>query len=85
MEQIEGELKRVKAANGNPKQVFLGDGNAFGRKTEDLLKILDMIHNYFPACEGVNMDAAITDISRSSKKLVFPGFMLALKAGWMMF
>ena len=62
MEQIEGELKRVKAANGNPKQVFLGDGNAFGRKTEDLLKILDMIHNYFPACEGVNMDAAITDI-----------------------
>ncbi|RKJ54327.1 radical SAM protein [bacterium 1XD42-1] len=66
MEQIEGELKRVKAANGNPKQVFLGDGNAFGRKTEDLLKILDMIHNYFPACEGVNMDAAITDISRKT-------------------
>lgn len=66
MEQIEGELKRVKAANGNPKQVFLGDGNAFGRKTDDLFKILSMIRHYFPACEGVNMDAAISDISRKT-------------------
>lgn len=66
MEQIEGELKRVKAANGNPKQVFLGDGNAFGRKTEDLLRILAMIRRYFPACEGVSMDASITDISRKT-------------------
>ncbi len=29
LEQIEAELERVSAVGGNPKQVFLGDGNAF--------------------------------------------------------
>lgn len=66
MEQIEAELIRVKAANGNPKQVFLGDGNAFGRQTEQLLQILEMIHQYFPACQSVNTDATVTDISRKT-------------------
>lgn len=66
MEQIEAELVRVKAANGNPKQVFLGDGNAFGRQTEQLLQILEMIHQYFPACQSVNTDATVTDISKKT-------------------
>lgn len=66
MEQIEAELMRVKALNGNPKQVFLGDGNAFGSKTEHLLKILEMIHQYFPACQSVNTDATVTDISKKT-------------------
>ena len=30
MEQIEAELERVRSLGGNPKHVFLGDGNAFG-------------------------------------------------------
>ena len=33
MDQIEEELKRVSRINGNPKTVFLGDGNAFGLST----------------------------------------------------
>lgn len=66
MEQIEAELMRVKAANGNPKQVFLGDGNAFGRQTEELLEILEMIRRYFPACQSVNTDATVTDISQKT-------------------
>lgn len=66
MEDIEAELIRVKEAGGNPKRVFLGDGNAFGLKTEKLLKILEMIHTYFPACEGVNMDATVTNILEKS-------------------
>lgn len=66
MEQIEAELMRVKAVNGNPKQVFLGDGNAFGRQTEELLEILKMIHSYFPACRSVNTDATVTDISNKT-------------------
>lgn len=66
MEQIEGELMRVKAANGNPKQVFLGDGNAFGRQTEQLLEILEMIRRYFPACQAVNTDATVTDIRQKT-------------------
>ena len=28
MEQIEAELERVRSLGGNPKHVFLGDGNA---------------------------------------------------------
>ena len=30
MEQIEAELERVRSLGGNPKHVFLRDGNAFG-------------------------------------------------------
>ena len=65
-EQIEAELQRVHAAGGNPKTVFLGDGNAFGLVTEQLIWILERIHQYFPGCECVNMDATVTNISHKS-------------------
>lgn len=66
MEEIEAELIRVKEVGGNPKRVFLGDGNAFGVATEKLLKILELVHQYFPNCEGVNMDATVTNIQEKS-------------------
>lgn len=66
LSQIEDELKRVKALNGKPKRIFLGDGNAFGLKTGHLIEILDMIQKYFPECESVNMDATVTSILRKS-------------------
>lgn len=62
LEQIEEELRRVRDLGGNPKQVFLGDGNAFGMETSRLLLILEKISHYFPACRMVNMDATVTDI-----------------------
>ena len=65
-EQIEAEMIRVKEAGGDPKTIFLGDGNAFGLSMEDLLWILEKIHHYFPGCESVNMDATITNISHKS-------------------
>lgn len=65
-EQIEAEMQRVHAVGGNPKTIFLGDGNAFGLDTEHLLWILDRIHHYFPGCENVNMDATVTNISHKS-------------------
>ena len=65
-EQIETEMQRVHAAGGNPKTIFLGDGNAFGLPTEDLLWILERIHHYFPGCEGVNMDATVTNLSEKT-------------------
>ena len=65
-EQIEQELCRVSAAGGNPKTVFLGDGNAFGLDTEHLLWILSRIHHHFPGCTSVNMDATVTNISQKS-------------------
>lgn len=65
-EQIEAEMQRVAAAGGNPKTIFLGDGNAFGLATEQLLWILQRIHHYFPGCEKVNMDATVTNLSQKS-------------------
>ena len=65
-EQIEAEMQRVAAAGGNPKTVFLGDGNAFGLETDHLLWIIERIHHYFPGCEAVNMDATVTNISQKS-------------------
>ena len=65
-EQIEAEMQRVHAAGGNPKTIFLGDGNAFGLATDHLLWILERIHHYFPGCEAVNMDATVTNISHKS-------------------
>ena len=65
-EQIEAELRRVYTAGGNPKTVFLGDGNAFGLETEHLLWILERIRHYFPGCENVNMDATVTNISEKT-------------------
>ena len=65
-EQIEAEMQRVHGAGGNPKTIFLGDGNAFGLPTEDLLWILERIRYYFPGCEGVNMDATVTNLSEKS-------------------
>ena len=65
-EQIEGEMQRVHAAGGNPKTIFLGDGNAFALATEDLLWILERIRHYFPGCEAVNMDATVTNISHKT-------------------
>lgn len=66
LEQIEQELQRVAKINGNPKTVFLGDGNAFCLTTEQLLQILDLVHQYFPACQEINMDATVTSIAEKS-------------------
>ena len=66
MEQIEEELKRVSTVGGNPRTVFLGDGNAFGLSTEKLLAIIERVHVHFPGCEGIHMDTTVTDISRKS-------------------
>ena len=64
MEQIEAELERVRSLGGNPKHVFLGDGNAFGLGTKRLLEITDLIHRYFPDCQAINL--SLIHISRGS-------------------
>ncbi|MGL6200359.1 MAG: radical SAM protein [Lachnospiraceae bacterium] len=68
LDQVEEELLRVRNIGGNPRQVFLGDGNAFGMETSRLLHILERIFYYFPDCQMVNMDATVTDIHGKSDK-----------------
>ncbi|MEA4921242.1 MAG: radical SAM protein [Clostridiaceae bacterium] len=66
LEAIEADLQRVRDLGGNPAQVFLGDGNAFGMDTSRLLCILEKVFYYFPKCRMVNMDATVTDIHNKS-------------------
>lgn len=66
--QIEEELKRVRDIGGNPRRVFLGDGSAFTLSVEKLLAVLDLIHQYFPGCESVNMDATVSSILNKTLK-----------------
>ena len=68
LEQIEEELQRVRSLGGNPEQVFLGDGNAFGMDTSRLLSILERIFHYFSNCRMVNMDATVTDIHNKTNE-----------------
>ncbi len=67
-EKIEEELKRVKDIGGSPTKIFLGDGNAFGLKTERLFWILERIQSYFPDCRTINMDATVTSILQKSEQ-----------------
>ncbi len=62
LEKIEEELKRVKDLGGDPKVVYLGDGNAFHLKAEQLVTILNMVHSYFPGCQEIRMDSTVPDI-----------------------
>ena len=64
--QVEAEMRRVRDAGGNPRTIFLGDGNAFGLETGHLLWILERIRHYFPGCTAVNMDATVTNIANKS-------------------
>jgi len=66
VEEIEAELKRVKNLGGMPPSVFLGDGNAFGLPVSHLAGILSLIHDYFPDCAAVNMDATVTSILKKT-------------------
>ena len=63
LSQVEAELARVKMLGGDPKRIFLGDGNPFGLRTEHLLEILELIHRYFPDCYDINMDATVTNVA----------------------
>lgn len=66
VEQIEAELQRVKECGGNPKRIFLGDGNAFDLPMGELSAILRLVKSYFPQCEMINMDATVTGILKKT-------------------
>ncbi len=66
LEDIENELKRVKALGGNPSSVYLGDGSAFQLKAAELIAVIELIKHYFPKVTAINSDATITSISQKS-------------------
>ena len=66
LEQIRKEIDRVKSIGGDPKRVFLGDGNAFSQSPERLAIILSWIREAFPSCREVSMDSTVRDIMSKS-------------------
>lgn len=66
LSEVEDDIRRVYEAGGSPRKIFLGDGSAFALGTEHLLKILELIHKYFPDCNEINMNATVTSILRKS-------------------
>ncbi len=62
LEQIRDEIDRVAAIGGNPKRVFLGDGNAFSLPASRLETILSWIRDAFPGCESVAMDSTVQNV-----------------------
>lgn len=66
--EILKELQRVKSVGGNPRIVYLGDGNAFQLKTEKLREIIEMVRVYFPNIQFFDSDATVTSILRKSKE-----------------
>jgi len=69
-EEIKAEIDRVAQIGGNPKRVFLGDGNAFSLSAERLETILVWLREAFPGCESVSMDATVHNIlSKSENEL----------------
>lgn len=66
IEQVEAELQRVRKVGGDPRTVFFGDGNAFVLPMDYLMRLLNMVHEYFPSCTTVNMDARVPSIRAKS-------------------
>ena len=46
----------------NVRRIFLADGDALIVKTEDLLYIMDKIHQLFPECERISAYGAPADV-----------------------
>lgn len=59
---VKNEIDQVVKKGGNPERVFLGDGNAFSLKANQLLEICNYIKSSFSACNEINMDATVTSI-----------------------
>lgn len=66
LEQVFQEISRVASKAGNPKTIFLGDGNAFCLPSEHLLKVCEEIHKQFNQTCKINMDATVKNILSKS-------------------
>ena len=67
----------------NVRRIFLADGDALIVKTEDLLYIMDKIHQLFPECERISAYGAPADVllktDEELKRLKAAGLVLFIK------
>ena len=71
LDLVKAEIDRIIALGGNPKRIFLGDGNAFSLPTSHLATILGWCCEAFPGLHSVSMDAHVRNIlCKSDAELV---------------
>ena len=58
MEEIREDFRLARQVYRRVKRVFLADGDAMMRKTQDLLEILAMVYSLFPECQRVTCYAS---------------------------
>ena len=62
MEEIREDFEMARQVYRRVERVFLADGDALMRKTEDLVTILGLIYGLFPECERVTCYASPTSL-----------------------
>ena len=62
MEEIREDFEMARQVYRHVQRVFLADGDALMRKTEDLVTILGLIYGLFPECERVTCYASPTSL-----------------------
>ena len=68
LNEIEGHVKKLRIIHSKPaKRFLLAGGNPFVLDSEKLLRISDMIHEYFPECEYISCFSRADDITRKSQ------------------
>jgi len=70
MEEILEDIAMAKAYYGDIRRVFLCDGDAIARKTEDLLTILEALYKAFPSLERVTTYAGpLSTLAKTPEEL----------------
>lgn len=62
MEEIREDFEQARRVYRRVERVFLADGDALMRKTDDLVQILGLIYGLFPECQRVTCYASPTSL-----------------------
>lgn len=67
MEEIREDFEMARQVYRRVERVFLADGDALMRRTEDLLQILGLVYGLFPECERVTCYASPASLQVKSE------------------
>lgn len=68
MEEIREDFEQARRVYRRVERVFLADGDALMRKTDDLVQILGLIYDLFPECQRVTCYASPTSLQIKSEE-----------------
>lgn len=68
MEEVREDFEMARRAYKKVERVFLADGDALMRKTEELSQILGLIYGLFPECQRVTCYASPTSLQIKSEE-----------------